>query len=302
MIPAYPAFKKLELEDKQGIEMFTKNFPPYSDFNFTSLWCWDTKGQVRLSQLYGNLVVRFSDYESNNLFYSILGTENITDAINELLNLVEAQNNPFGIKLIPEEVCKLIKPDSDRYRIIEDRDHFDYLYNLTSLANLEGPDFHKKRSEIRRFIRGKQLFIHEIDLSNSASMIDILKVNYNWMAQKKIKEAHHNVMNELHAIDKFLKIKNKKNYVIVGIELDDSLIAFSINEITSDQYAIGHFFKSSRMFGLFDLLMKETASLLSKRGIMFLNFEQDLGVPGLRESKLSFRPSSLLKKFAVLPR
>lgn len=41
MIPKFPEFKKLELSNKEEIENFTSKFPPYSDFNFVSMWCWD---------------------------------------------------------------------------------------------------------------------------------------------------------------------------------------------------------------------------------------------------------------------
>ena len=62
MIPQFPEFKSLELSDKKDIESFTKRFPPYSDFNFVSMWSWDIKEEIRISQLNGNLVVRFTDY------------------------------------------------------------------------------------------------------------------------------------------------------------------------------------------------------------------------------------------------
>lgn len=62
MISEFPQFKKLELADKKDIEKFTSKFPPYSDFNFVSMWSWDIRGEMRVSQLNGNLVVRFTDY------------------------------------------------------------------------------------------------------------------------------------------------------------------------------------------------------------------------------------------------
>ena len=73
MIPEFPEFKKLELSDKEDVEAFTKKFPPYSDFNFVSMWSWDIKGEMRLSILNGNLVVRFTDYITGDPFYSFLG-------------------------------------------------------------------------------------------------------------------------------------------------------------------------------------------------------------------------------------
>ncbi len=54
MIPEFPNFKKLELSDREEVESVTNKFPPYSDFNFTSMWCWDINEDMRLSKLNGN--------------------------------------------------------------------------------------------------------------------------------------------------------------------------------------------------------------------------------------------------------
>jgi len=48
MIPEFPQFKNLELTDKIDVEKFTSKFPPYSDFNFVSMWSWDIKGEMRM--------------------------------------------------------------------------------------------------------------------------------------------------------------------------------------------------------------------------------------------------------------
>ena len=67
-------------------------------------------------------------------------------------------------------------------------------------------------------------------------------------------------------------------------------------------YATGHFYKANKSTGLFDCLMKESSIFLDKFDIKFLNFEQDLGISGLRKSKMSFRPTILLKKYRIEPK
>lgn len=77
MIPEFPNFKKIELSDQKEIESFTSKFPPYSDFNFTSLWSWDTHTNMQISILNKNLVIRFNDYLSDSFFYSLLEIMNV---------------------------------------------------------------------------------------------------------------------------------------------------------------------------------------------------------------------------------
>jgi hypothetical protein len=62
MIPQFPKFKKIDLADLKEIEQFTKQFSPYSDYNFISLWAWNINDAVCISKLNGNLVVRFINY------------------------------------------------------------------------------------------------------------------------------------------------------------------------------------------------------------------------------------------------
>ena len=70
MIPEFPEFKKLELSDKEEVEKITSKFPPYSDFNFVSMWSWNIENKIWISQLYGNLVVHFTDYLTDGTFLS----------------------------------------------------------------------------------------------------------------------------------------------------------------------------------------------------------------------------------------
>ena len=86
MIPEFPQFKKLELSDRKDLEKFTSKFPPYSDFNFVSMWAWDTKGEMQISQLNGNLVVQFTDYINGKPFFSFLGDSLVLDTIKTLLD------------------------------------------------------------------------------------------------------------------------------------------------------------------------------------------------------------------------
>ena len=85
MITQFPDFKPLELFDKKYIETFTVQFPPYSDFNFTSIWAWNTNDKFQISNLNGNLVVLFYDYVSNNPFFSFIGSNKIEDTAARIL-------------------------------------------------------------------------------------------------------------------------------------------------------------------------------------------------------------------------
>ena len=45
--------------------------------------------------------------------------------------------------------------------------------------------------------------------------------------------------------------------------------------------------------------MDRKAKILDLRGVKYFNWEQDLGLPGLRKSKEKYHPSFFFKKFIV---
>src|SRR3989344_4278099 len=105
-LPEFPKFKNLELSDKEAIEKITHKFPPYSDFNFVSMWSWDVKGEMRVSTLHGNLVVRFTDYLTGQPFYSFLGDSKVNETAEALLQLSKEEGLKAELKLVPEDSIK----------------------------------------------------------------------------------------------------------------------------------------------------------------------------------------------------
>src|SRR5688572_17995075 len=108
MIPRFPRFKKLSLEDKDEIEAVIKGFPPYSDYNFVSLLSWNTNERIEVAKLYENLVIKFEDYVTNEIFYSFLGVRYVDKTLNTLLARAKNEGVSPTLRLIPETVVKKI--------------------------------------------------------------------------------------------------------------------------------------------------------------------------------------------------
>src|SRR3989338_1647905 len=151
MIPEFPKFKPIELSDKTEVEKITSKYPPYSDFNFVSMWSWDIKNEMRISLLNGNLVVRFTDYLTGEPFYSFLGDNKVNETVEELLEFSKKEILPLELKLIPEEVLKDL--DQIKFKATEDRNNFDYIYDVSRLAELKGNEYQSHRNSIHKFLR-----------------------------------------------------------------------------------------------------------------------------------------------------
>lgn len=82
---------------------------------------------------------------------------------------------------------------------------------------------------------------------------------------------------------------------------EGEFIGYSTNEILPGTgYALCHFQKTLPSVSHSDAaLTRRISKLLTRAACRFLNGEQDLGMPGLREMKKSYRPAHMLGKYVI---
>lgn len=300
MIPQFPIFKKLELKDKKDIEDIATNFPPYSDFNFVSLWCYNIKDSIEISILHNNLVIKFLDYTSHNHIYSFLGTKKLQKTIEILLEYARSQDLEINLKLIPASNVENNGELFEVFSIKEDKDNFDYIISLKNMSNLIGDRYGGKRRLVKKFNEeNPNIKIDCIDIKNSFIKEEIMNTFFIWEQTKKKERAE--TIHELEAIKRVLASAEFFNLVTIGVFNNiNQLIGFTITEVLSNNYAIGHFMKVNTLYrGLSETLHKFTAEQLLLRGCSLINIEQDLGIENMRNSKKLWYPEFYLKKYII---
>ena len=299
MIPTFPNFKKLELTDKEEVEKITSKFPPYSDFNFVSMWSWNIKGEMQISQLNNNLIVRFTDYLTGEPFYSFLGDNKVNETAEKLLELSKKEGFSDQLKLVPEDSIKGL--DKKKFHILESRDHFDYIFSVSELADLRGVKFKEKRHSATKFLREYPDASFEIRELNDQTVCEhIVSVFHRWGDKKKSDKKTSDAKHEEMAISRLLQTKNNHKLIISCVFLHDVMIGFGIDEILPLHYAISHFLKTDNTHkGVSDFLNRKLSQYLLAHDIKFWNWEQDLGIEHLRRSKMSHHPVNFFKKYKV---
>ncbi len=304
MLPNFPAFKKLELSDQQAIEQITKQFPPYSDFNFISMWSWDIDGDMAVSLLNDNLVVKFTDYITGKPFYSFLGNHKTTETALALITQSEAQGAGGVLKLIPESSLDLI--DQSKLEVKEDRDHFDYIFSITKLSEYIGSEYSKHRRLVKKF-EANNFEIVRLNLADYKNRSLLMGLVRSWMQENEKKMAPDDLTMEDfdHEFKAYSKLMSStpellETLVCSGLFVDGVLAGFIINEKISPDYCIAHFGKADvRHGGIYYFLMQQNAKAFLDLGVNYLNHEQDLGLPQLRYSKSFYRPTHFLKKYTI---
>ncbi len=299
MIPQFPQFKQLELEDKEAIESITSSYPPYSDYNFVSIYSYNTDNSAQISLLNDNLVVKFPHYISTQAFYSFFGTNNIVETATTLLQFAKEKKDDTTLQLIPE-VSILADPLlQEKFIVEEDIDNFDYVLSVQGLSHLEGKEYAVKRNFVNRFIKKYPHHVaKELDVADTDIHKEIHDLFQLW-GQNGNKTEDESA-NELKAITRLLDAASHFQLFSLGIYVDEKLIAFSINELVQEKYAVIHFEKADISYeGVFQYMKHITAKMLGEKEYVFINYEQDLGLEGLRKAKQSYHPVSFLKKFII---
>lgn len=298
MIPTFPRFKALELKDKQAIERVTKEFPPYSDFNFTSLWSWNTYNKIRVSNLNGNIVVRFSDYVTHEVFLSFIGKEKVLETTIELIAFSKKRYGKNFLKLVPEELSLYFKFKYSPFVVLSDRDDADYIFLSEHLAGMNSWHKSSKSKALRKTVDSLPHYKVVVKPVNAINKKEYLAMFHTWSLNKH--DSHAYDLNEYKAFRRFLKLANPAT-LSISIYIDNRLAAFSMYEKIKPSYGIAHFSKADTQDypGIYDILIWEEGRIFHKKNIKFLNFEQDLGIPGLRYAKEKYRPLYLLKKIMV---
>lgn len=296
MIPTFPNFKSIEVSDQEEIKAFTKKHLPYSNFSFVSLFCWDVAGKGQISRLNGNLVVRLADDKDNKDYFSFLGTEDVPETISALLQHAREEKQKPILRLIPEETLEHCAGLASSLVIKEDRDNFDYICSAAELAALRGHKYANLRQSVNCF---KKKYDGQYQVKfftiRPEEKKEIMAVWKQWQC---LRESYSE--QEEAVLIRLLEHADSFDLLNAMLLVNDVPVAFSINEWASEVSLISHFAKADYNFkGALAFLDNETARYLGSQGCLYINLEEDMGLPSIRRAKEKYRPVGYLRKYTV---
>ncbi|MAQ59357.1 hypothetical protein CL638_01445 [bacterium] len=298
-MPIFPEFAPVNLASSTIINNHTSRFEPYSDFNFISLWSWDTAGERKYSILNDNLVILFTDYTTEEPFLSLLGDKKVDESVEILLSYSEKNNLPNELRLVPEVVVKNL---SNEFVCYEDENNNDYIFSTEKIRDYAGNKYKNKRQLKNKFENTySNAVLGRESASSATAQVKVFELLQKWANNKQDEQKDFDLKHEQSAILRALKAAdNDLKVLLTTLHLDDKIIAFSIDEVVSEGYAISHFFKTDHEhIGCTEFFNSELAALLHNEKIIHWNWEQDLGLQALKDVKNRYRPVSYLKKFVL---
>jgi hypothetical protein len=293
----FPIFGPFGWAIDRRFERIVGGLPPYSDFNFTSLHCWDVSDSVEVAVSYGNLVVRMLDYTTQVPYYSFLGTSRARDTAHELLERAHDDGLGDALRLVPEATALSIDDPS----LARERDdaNADYILCADRMATFRGNRLGGKRNFVNRFRSRYSPQTFPLDLTQVGVQTRLLDLFHRWsLSQSEESLRLNHELTALHRV--MMAAKWLPTLRAYGTFVGDDLCGFSINERLGREYAMIHFEKADCAYaGLYPFLMQELAQRLVAEGCRWINYQQDLGLEGLRRAKQSYDPVARLHKWSL---
>ena len=294
------SFRSPVMEDRAWVQpLLTGENSMASEYNFDNLYLWSRAYPQQICRVGDRLVVRISgSLGPCHLFPA--GTGPLGPALEVARADAAAQGGKLTLVCVTGEQRQRLEEEFPGAFIYEeDRDGYDYLYDVNRLADLPGKKLHGKRNHIRRFDdQFPDWMFHPIDRDNFKLCLEMEK---QWAAARQ-PQADQLLTEESAAVIEALYHREE-------LELEGGLIlaggrpvAFSLGSLTTPECFDVHFEKAfGEIQGAYPAINREMARMVRDRHpqVKWLNREDDLGLEGLRKAKLSYYPDILLEKYTA---
>ncbi len=283
-------FKKIELKDIEILKPFlTKTDELTCEINFANLLLWQP--------LYNNCycieddILYLKSYDDKIVTYSLP----FGDMTAGFKKIIEHSGNPYPDIWAQEgpRFQQFKNLYGNHYDIIESRNEFDYIYNSYDLINLSGKKYHSKRNHISAFSKQFDWYYEDITADNINLVKQCAKIWYDQIGASLDDE----LKTEMHGVDLMLDNLESLNIKGGAIVIDGKAVAFTLGSPINDMIYNIHIEKAIKGFETaYTVINREFASRHAKE-YKYINREDDLGIEGLRKSKLSYHPEIILPKY-----
>lgn len=295
--PKFPEFKPIDIRDNDFIQEILWNYQPEtSELTFTNLFIWRAHYGFQWS-LYKEWLLILCNSETDGLYalppIGPASRSEITRMFLKWLRDEKGQNEP-RIERADKRLISEI--DQAKDLIIEPtRDHFDYVYQSKNLIQLDGNKYHSKRNHINDFLRS---YTFTYDTLNESYLRACLEFTERWCGLHRC-EGDLNLLGEWEAIGEALSNFNDLNVKGCVILINNAVEAFAVGEFLNKKTMVVHIEKANpEMKGLYAVINQKFIEK-TWRSVPYVNREQDLGEPGLRQAKLSYHHDHFAEKFRI---
>ena len=274
-----------------------------SEFSFTNLFMWRKSYDMKYAIIDDMLCImpKHGDGPRSATFpigfIGEDGTErDITNVIEELLEFFKERGEEPLIRLYDDRtVKKLLDTFPDKFIITEDRSSFDYVYSIEELTALSGKKFHSKKNHVNKF---KKLYPDfEYCRMTPDDAAECIALFDSWCENKGFESVAFD--EEREAVHELLENWERLNVTGGCIRVGGKMVAFSLGEPLCCETVVVHLEHADTSFEGAFAIMNQQFLEHEWQDFGYVNREEDMGIPGMRQAKESYKPVFMVKKYVA---
>lgn len=287
-------FKPVTLADRDFFKRHYALYPQiHSDNTFTNMVCWNHYAHYRYAYVNRNLVLA-STIDGTTRFRPPIGPRD-PKLLKALIRLASEVSDYEPVVLIDPDTATWMRETCSGMNLVPDRNHFEYVYRSADLSELPGKHYLTIRHQINKFRRTCAYAVEPITETNREEVMSFLIKWCEWKGCENDPVLAHEKDAVFFAVEHFTELGIKG----LMIRVNQKMGAISLFEPINTDTALVHFEKGlPDCEGIYKAINAETAALLAKT-FSYINRESDLGVAGLRETKLRYHPHHMVEVYSL---
>jgi hypothetical protein len=293
-------FAPLALSDRERYSTLYALCPEAcSQYSFFALWGWNQTDPIELAWTEAPLCWVRSGGHKSGLLAPVGDWASVdwTEAFGRLDAWLGASGLSRRLLDVPETLIRAL-PESllPKFRLIELRDEWEYIYSVRELVDLKGGKYAAKRAHVKAFFFDNPEWEYRALLPEDFP--ELLAFQSEWCARRECKEDPLLCAEDL-AVRRALEFWNILPMTGATLSVGGKVAAYTIGEELSPDTIDIRFEKAASDYtGIYQALNK---LFLERQGQAYrwVNREEDMGSEGLRKAKMSYHPGRFLKKYRL---
>lgn len=279
-------FKKISLEEKELFDTYFKKLQSRScNASFANVYLWSRYYRVEYAIILDMLV--FTHHGNDGAYSFPIGDGDVKKVIDFLMEDCKENNVPFRLYSVTKEQFEQLEElYPGKFEIEYNRDDADYVYEVSKMIALKGKNYRAKRNHINRFKENNEWVYEEITEEN---LIECLEMANQWRVENEC-DKDPDKSAEMCVTLRALRERDQIGLIGGLIRANGKVVAITLGEpLTEDTFVI-HIEKAfAGVQGAYPMINREFLEHYVK-DFTYVNREEDVGAPGLRKAKMSYRP------------
>ncbi len=287
-------FQTLALTQKKDYdELLFRQGERGCEYNFVNLYLW---GRQKLA-FDREKAAFFSQFNRKTVYPFPMG-EDLKPLLDAILHDAQVRGIPCRLTGLLAQDCETLEAlYPGKFRFHNDRDGYDYVYDIHDLADLKGRKYQKKRNHINRFRQEYAGYTLEpITDENTGEVAMLLQA---WYADRELADPQGDYHMEKAAIFKALRDTDALDMEGLLLRHNGRVLAMTMGSYLNSTTFDVQFEKAlAAADGAYPTICHEFARYLRAKypELLYLNREDDMGIEGLRKAKLSWCPHHMIEK------